>query len=82
MRAEDEGAERLLMEQDGAEERSLIGSERCIYLFGNLPLPPGMGRRNHPKGDAPADDAAKLRHAVECGVDAGGEERVSLLCRG
>jgi hypothetical protein len=35
---------RLLMEQYSTEERSLIGSERCIYFFGDLPLPPGKGR--------------------------------------
>jgi hypothetical protein len=79
MRAEDEGAERLLMEKDGAEERSLIGSESCVYLFGDLPLPPSIRGRNHPKGGAPAGYAAKVREAVECGVDAGREERVTLL---
>jgi hypothetical protein len=67
------------MEQYSAEERSLIGSEMCVYLFGDLPLPPGIGRWNHPKGDAPTGDAAKVRDAVECGVDAGREERVALL---
>ena len=41
MRGEDEGTVRLLMKQHSTEERSLIGSERLIYLFGDLPLPPG-----------------------------------------
>ena len=36
MRGEDEGAVRLLMEQYSAEERSLIGSKRCVYFFGDL----------------------------------------------
>jgi hypothetical protein len=44
VRGEDEGALRLLMKQYGAEERSSIGSERCIYFFSDLPLPPGTGR--------------------------------------
>jgi hypothetical protein len=79
MRGEDEGAMRLLMEQYSAEERSLIGSERFIYFFGNLPLPPGDGRCNHVEGDALADDAAKVRDAVEGGVNAGREQRVPLL---
>jgi hypothetical protein len=79
MGGEDEGAVRLLMEQYSAEERSLIGSERCVYLFGDLPLPPGIGRWNHAKRDAPAGDAAKMRDAVECGVDADREQRVALL---
>jgi len=47
---EDEGAVRLLMEQYSAEERSLIGSERRIYLFGDLLLPLGRGRCNHAEG--------------------------------
>jgi hypothetical protein len=79
MGREDEGAVRLLMEQYSAEERSLIGSERFIYFFGNLPLPPGDGRCNHVEGDALADDAAKVRDAVEGGVNAGREQRVALL---
>jgi hypothetical protein len=81
MGGEDEGAVRLLMEQYSAEERSLIGSERCIYFFGDLPLPPGIGRCNHAKGDALAGDAAKMRDAVEGGVNAGREQRVALLYR-
>jgi hypothetical protein len=79
MRGEDKRAVRLLMEQHSAEERSLIGSERCIYLFGDLPLPPGKGRCNHAKGDALAGDAAKVRDTVEGGIDAGREQRVALL---
>jgi hypothetical protein len=79
MRGEDECALRLLMEQYRAEERSLIGSERCIYLFGDLPLPPGKGRCDHAKRDALAGDAPKVRDAVECGVDAGREQWVALL---
>jgi hypothetical protein len=47
MGGEDEGAMRLLMKQYSAEERSLIGSERCIYFFGVLPLPLGKRRRNY-----------------------------------
>jgi hypothetical protein len=43
MRGEDEGAVRLLMDQHSSEERSLIGSERPVYLFCDLPLPPGKG---------------------------------------
>jgi hypothetical protein len=50
MRGKDEDAMRLLMEQYRSEERSLIGSERFIYFFGNLPLPPGKGRCNHAEG--------------------------------
>jgi len=79
MGREDEDAVRLLMEQYSAEERSLIGSERCVYLFGDLPLPPGIGRCNHAEGDALAGDAAEVRDAVEGGVDAGREQRVALL---
>ena len=79
MRGEDEGAVRLLMEQYSAEERSLIGSERFVYFFGDLPLPPGKGRCNHAEGDALAGDAAKVRNAVEGGVDAGREQRVAML---
>ncbi len=52
MRGEDEDAVRLLMEQYSPEERSLIGSERFVYFFGNLPLPPGMRRCNHAEWDA------------------------------
>jgi hypothetical protein len=73
MRGKDKGAVRVLMEQYGTEERSLIGSERCIYLFGDLPLPPGKGRCNDTKGDALAGDAAKVRDAIQGGVNAGGE---------
>jgi hypothetical protein len=79
MRGENEGAVRLLMEQYSAEERSLIGGERCIYFFGDLLLPPGIGRCNHAERDAPAGDVAKVRDAVEGGVDAGGKQRVALL---
>jgi hypothetical protein len=79
MRGEDEGALRLLMEQDGAKERSLTGSERCIYLFGDLPLPPGKGRGNHAKGNTLTVGAAKVRDAVESGVNAGREQGVPLL---
>jgi hypothetical protein len=43
VRRENEGALRLLMEQYSAKKRSLIGSERRIYLFGDLPLPSGKG---------------------------------------
>ena len=79
MRGEDEGAVRLLMEQYSTEERSPMGSERCVYLFCDLPLPPGMGRCNHAKRDALAADATKMRNAVEGGVNAGIEQRVALL---
>ena len=79
MRGEDEDAVRLLMEQYSAEERSLIGSERFVYFFGNLPLPPGIGRCNHAERNALAGDAAKVRNAIEGGVDAGREQRVALL---
>jgi hypothetical protein len=79
MRGEDEGAARLLMEQNSAEKRSLIGSERCVYLLCDLPLPPGIGRCNHAERDALAGDAAKVRDAVEGGIDAGREQRVTLL---
>jgi hypothetical protein len=79
MRGEDEGAARLLMEQYSTEEGSLIGSERCIDLFGDLPLSPGKGRCNHAKGDALAGDAAKVGDAVEGSVNAGREQRVALL---
>jgi hypothetical protein len=79
MRGEDESAVRLLMEQYSAEERSLIGSERCIYFFGDLLLPLRKGRRNHAERDALAGDATKVRDAVEGGVNAGGEQRVALL---
>jgi hypothetical protein len=81
MRGEDEGALRLLMEQHSTEERSLIGSERCIYLFSDLPLPPGKGRCNDAKGDALAGDTAKVRDAVEGSVDGDGKQRVTLLYR-
>jgi hypothetical protein len=52
MRREDEDAMRFLVEQYSTEERSLIGSERFVYFFGNLPLPPGSGRCNHAERDA------------------------------
>jgi hypothetical protein len=73
MRGEDEGAVRLLMQQYSTEERSLIGSERCIYFFGDLLLPLGTGRRNYAERNTPASNAAKVRDAVEGGVYAGGE---------
>jgi hypothetical protein len=79
MRGEDEGAVRLLMEQYSAEERSLIGSERCTYLFCNFPLPPGKSRCNHTDRDALAGDTTKVRDTVGRGVDAGREQRVALL---
>jgi hypothetical protein len=79
MRGEDEGAVRLLMEQYSTKERSLIGSERFVYFFGNLPLPPGIGRGNHAERDALAGDAAKVRDAVEGSINASREQRVALL---
>jgi hypothetical protein len=79
MGGEDEGAVRLLMEQYSPEERSLIGGEWCIYFFGDLLLPPGMGRCNHAERDAPAGDVSKVRDAVEGGVDAGRKQRMALL---
>jgi hypothetical protein len=79
MGGEDEGAVRLLMEQHSAEERSLIGSERFVYFFGNLPLPPCKRRCNHAEGDALAGDAAKVRDAIGGGVNAGRKQRVALL---
>jgi hypothetical protein len=79
MRGEDEDAVRLLMEQYSTEERCLIGCERFVYFFGNLPLPPGVGRRNHAERDALAADVAEMRDAIEGGVDAGREQRVALL---
>jgi hypothetical protein len=79
MRGEDEGAVRLLMEQYSTKERSLIGSKRFVYFFGNLPLPPGIGRSNQAERDALAGDAAKVRDAVEGGVNAGREQWVALL---
>jgi hypothetical protein len=79
MGGEDEGAVRLLMKQYSAEERSLIGSERCIYFFGDLPLPPGKRRGNYAEWDALAGDAAKVRDAIESGIDTGREQRVALL---
>jgi hypothetical protein len=79
MRGEDEDAVRLLMEQYSTEEWSLIGSERFVYFFGNLPLPPGIGRGNHAERDALAGDAAKVRDAVEGAVNAGRKQRVALL---
>jgi hypothetical protein len=78
---EDEDAVRLLMEQYSTEERSLIGSERCVYLFGNLPLPPSIGRCNHAERNALVSDAAKVRGTVEGGVNACREQRVALLYR-
>jgi hypothetical protein len=68
------------MQQYSAEERSLIGSERRIYFFGDLLLPLGRGRCNHADGDALAGDAAEVRDTVEGGVYTSGEQRVALLC--
>jgi hypothetical protein len=79
MRGEDEDAVRLLMEQYSAKKRSLMGSERCVYLFCNLPLPPGKSRSHHAERDALIGDAAEMRDAVEGGVDAGREQGVALL---
>jgi hypothetical protein len=79
MRGEDKGAVCLLMEQYSTEERSLIGSERLVYFFGNLPLPPGIGRCNHAEWNALAGDTAKVGDAVEGSVNAGREQRVPLL---
>ena len=81
MRGQDEDAVRLLMEQYSPEERSLIRRERCVYLFGDLTLPTGIGRRNHAERNALAGDAAKMRDAVEGGVDGSREQRVALLYR-
>jgi hypothetical protein len=53
------------MEQYSTEERSLIGSERFVYFFGDLPLPLGTGRCNHTERNALAGDAAKVRDAVK-----------------
>jgi hypothetical protein len=69
------------MEQHRAKERSLIGNERFIYFFGDLPLPPGERRCDHPKWDTLAGDAAKVRDAVERGVNADREQWVALLYR-
>ena len=79
MRGENEDAVRLLMEEYSTEERGLIGSERLVYFFGNLPLSPGIRRCNHAERDALAGDMAKVRDAVESGVDAGREQWVALL---
>jgi hypothetical protein len=79
MRGEDEGTLRVLMEQHSTEERSLMGSERGVYLFCNLPLPPGIGRCNNAERYALAGDAAEVRDAVECCIDAGREQRMALL---
>jgi hypothetical protein len=59
MRGEDEDAVRLLMEQYGTEERSLIGSERCIYLFGDLLLPLCIGRCHHAQRNTLVGDAGE-----------------------
>jgi hypothetical protein len=67
------------MEQYSAEQRSLIGSERCVYLLCDLPLPPGKRRCNHAERDGLAGDAAEMRDPVEDGVDAGRKQWVSLL---
>ena len=79
MRGEDEDAVRLLMEQYSTEERSLIGSKRCVYLFGDLPLPFGTARSNHAEGNGPAGNVAKARNAVKRCVDTDGEQRVAPL---
>jgi hypothetical protein len=80
MGGEDEdGAPLMMREQDRPEERSLVGSERFVYFFGNLSLPSGMGRCNHAERDALAGDAAEVRDAVEGGVNAGREQRMALL---
>jgi hypothetical protein len=70
MRGQNKDAVRLLMEQYSAEKRSVIGSERFGHFFDNLPLPPSIGRCSHAEGEALAGDAAKVRDAVEGGVDA------------
>jgi hypothetical protein len=69
----------VLMEQYSTEERSLIGSERCVYIFGDRPLPLGTGPCNHAERNALAGDAAKVRDSVKRCVDTGGEQRVALL---
>jgi len=79
VRGEDEGGMPFLMEQYSAEQRSLIGSKRCVYLFGNLLLPLGSGRCNYAKRNTLASDATKMRNAVEGCVDAGREQWVTLL---
>jgi hypothetical protein len=79
MRGEDKGAVRFLMEKYSTKERSLIGSERCVYFFGDLPLPPGGGRCNHAQRNTLAGDAAKVRNTVKRCVDTGREQRVALL---
>jgi hypothetical protein len=79
MRGEDEDAVSLLVEQYSTEERSLIRSERFVYFFGNLPLPPGIGRCNQAERNALTGDVAKVRDAVEGGVNASREQRVALL---
>jgi hypothetical protein len=79
MGGENEATVRLLVEQHSAEERSLIGSERRVYLFRDLPLPPCIWRRNDAERDAPGGDTAELRDAVGSSVNAGREQRVALL---
>jgi hypothetical protein len=79
MRGEDERAVCLVMEQCGTEERSLIGSERSVYLFGDLILPPGAGCCNDAERNARTGDAAKMRYAIESGVNAHREQWMALL---
>jgi hypothetical protein len=45
------------------------------------PAAPGIGRCKDAERNELADDAAKVRDAVEGGVDAGREQRVALLYR-
>lgn len=61
--------------------RSLIGSEWCVYFFGDLLLPLGIGRCDHAQRNALVGDAAKVRDAVEGGIDAGRKQGVALLHR-
>ena len=56
-----------------------MGSERCVYLFCDLPMPPGKSRCNYAKRNALAGDITEVRDTVEGGVDADREQRVALL---
>ena len=67
------------MEQHSTEQRSLIGRERFVDFLGDLPLPPGIGRRNHAERDMLACGAAEVRDAVESCVDAARKQRAPLL---
>jgi hypothetical protein len=67
------------MEQYSSEEGGLIGSERVVYFFGNLLLPPGIGRCDDAERNTLAGDAAEVRDAVKGGVNAGREQRMALL---